>query len=71
MAVYLLLGEGEDKGKGWVQKASRWSVKLVERPKRPALKEVLKAWAEEWRKEGVEIDWEKLLPSRGFQVLPK
>jgi putative transposase len=28
-------------------------------------------WAEEWSKEGVRVDWEKLLPPRGFQVLPK
>jgi putative transposase len=28
------------------------------------------AWAREWAKEGVMVDWEKLLPSPGFQVLP-
>ena len=33
---------GEDKGKDWVQKALGWSVELVERPKKPAPKEVLK-----------------------------
>ena len=43
----------------------------VERPKKPAPKEVLKAWAEEWTKEGVKADWEKLLPPIGFQVLPR
>jgi putative transposase len=62
---------GEDKGKDWVQKALGWSVELVERPKKPAPKEILKAWAEEWAKEGVKIDWEKLLPAKGFQVLPR
>ena len=44
---------------------------LVERPKKPAPKEVLKAWAQEWANEGVKIDWEKLLPPKGFRVLPK
>jgi putative transposase len=62
---------GEDKGRGWVQKALGWSVELVERRRKPAPEEVLKLWAEEWSKEGVKVDWEKLLPPRGFQVLPK
>jgi len=25
----------------------------------------------QWRKEGVEVDWEKLLPPKGFRVLPR
>jgi transposase len=62
---------GEDKGKDWVEKVLGWSVELVERPKKPAPKEVLKAWAEQWFKEGVKIDWEKLLLSKGFRVLPR
>jgi transposase len=28
------------------------------------------AWAREWAKEGVRIDWEKFIPPQGFQVLP-
>jgi hypothetical protein len=32
---------------------------------------VLTAWAEQWLEEGVKIDWEKLLPPKGFQVLPR
>ena len=62
---------GEDKGKDWVEKTLGWSVELVERPKKPAPKEVLKLWAEQWLKEGVKVDWEKLLPPKGFQVLPQ
>ena len=62
---------GEDKGKDWVEKALGWSVELVERPRKPAPKEVLKSWASEWAKEGVKVDWEKLLPPPGLQVLPK
>ena len=62
---------GEDKGRDWVQKALGWSVELVERPKKPAPKEVLRAWAEQWAKKGVKADWEKLLPPKGFQVLPR
>ncbi len=29
------------------------------------------AWAREWAKEGVAVDWEKLLPPRGFIALPR
>jgi putative transposase len=43
----------------------------VERPRKPAPKEVLMAWAKEWAKEGVAVDWQKLLPPEGFQVLPR
>jgi hypothetical protein len=44
---------GEDTGKDWVEKTLGWSVDLVERPRKPAPKEVLMAWAREWAKEGV------------------
>jgi putative transposase len=63
---------GEEKGRGWVEKVLGWSVDLVERARKPAPEEVLKLWAEQWKKEGVEeVDWEKLLPPKGFQVLPR
>jgi putative transposase len=62
---------GEDKGKDWVEKTLGWSVELVERPRKPAPKEVLMAWAEQWSKEGVKVDWETPLPPQGFQVLPR
>ena len=29
------------------------------------------AWAREWAKEGVRVDWRKLLPPKGFMVLPR
>jgi putative transposase len=59
------------KGKGWVEKTLGWTVELVERPGKPAAEEVLKLWAKEWSKEGVTVDWEKLLPPRGFIALPR
>jgi putative transposase len=62
---------GEDKGKNWVEKKLGWSVDLVERPRKPAPKEVLMVWAEQWLHEGVNVDWEKLLPPKGFVVLPR
>jgi putative transposase len=62
---------GEDKGKDWVEKTLGWSVDLVERPKKPAPKDVLMAWTREWAKEGVALDWQKLMPQQGFIVLPR
>ena len=62
---------GEGKGKDWVEKALGWRVDLVERPRKPAPEEVLKSWAEQWAKEDVKVDWERLLPPKGFQVLPR
>jgi putative transposase len=62
---------GEDKGADWMQKTLGWRVDLVERPRKPAPEEVLMAWAKEWEREGMSVDWQKLLPPRGFVVLPK
>ena len=62
---------GQEKGIGWVQKTLGWSVELVERPRKPAPEEVLMRWAEELAKEGKMVDWQKLLPPRAFQVLPR
>ena len=61
----------EGKGADWVRKSLGWSVDLLERPRKPAAKDVLMAWAREWAKEGVALDWEKLLPPEGFLVLPR
>jgi putative transposase len=54
-----------------VEKTLGWTVELVERPRKPAPKEVLVAWAEQWEKEGIKVDWQKPLPPQGFQVLPR
>jgi hypothetical protein len=56
------LARGEDKGAEWVEKTLGWSVDLVERPRKPAPEEVLMRWAREWAKEGVSVDWQRLLP---------
>jgi len=42
---------------------------LIERPLKAAAKEVLMAWAQEWVKEDVKADRQKLLPLKGFLVL--
>src|SRR5918992_741877 len=61
---------GQGQGLG-TEKTLGWSVDLVERPRNPAPKEVLMAWAEQWLHEGVVVDWEKLMPPKGFVVLPR
>jgi putative transposase len=60
-------GEGKD----WVEKTLGWSVELLERPRKPAPEEVMMRWAREWTKEGAKLDWEKVMPPRGFVVLPR
>lgn len=62
---------GEDKGKDWVEKVLGWTVEMVERPRKPASKETLMKWAGRWLHEGVAVDWEKLLPPKGFVALPR
>jgi putative transposase len=62
---------GEGKGADWVEKALGWTVDLVERPKKPAPEKVMMAWAREWAKEGVAVDWRKLMPPERFVVLPR
>ena len=54
-----------------MEKTLGWSVDLVERPKKPVPEKVLKRWAREWAKEGVSVDWQKLMPPKGFVVLPR
>ena len=54
-----------------MEKVLGWTAEIVERPRKPAPEEVLIAWAAEWAKEGKKVDWQKLLPPRGFQVLPR
>ncbi len=29
------------------------------------------AWAKQWAKEGVRVDWQEFVSPRGFQVLPR
>ena len=47
------------------------SVEVVHRTPKPIPEKVAKIWAEEWAKEGREIDWQRLIPRRGFEVLPR
>ena len=48
-------------------------MELVERPRKAAPEEVLMSWAEEFLGQGRQDSrgWQKLLPVRAFQVLPR
>jgi hypothetical protein len=47
------------------------SVEVVRKPKKPLPEEVAEVWAREWAKEGKEVNWQRLMPPRGFRVLPR
>ena len=59
------------RGKEWAEQALGLSVEVVHRTPKPASEKVARIWAEEWSKEGWRIDWQRLLPRRGFEVLPR
>jgi hypothetical protein len=47
------------------------SVEVVRRTPKPTPEKIARSWVKELAKEGQEIDWQKLLPCRGFEVLPR
>jgi putative transposase len=61
----------QGRGKEWAEQELGLSVEVVHRTPKPTTEKVARIWAEEWYKEGHEIDWQKLLPRRGFEILPR
>jgi transposase len=61
----------EGRGKRWAQEVLGLSVEVVRKPPKPTPEKVAKVWAEEWAKEGKKVDWQRLMPPRGFKVLPR
>src|SRR5215213_8902348 len=59
------------RGRRWAEEVLGLSVEVVRKPRKPLPEEVAKLWAQEWAKEGKQVDWQKLLPTRGFTVLPR
>ena len=62
---------GEGKGAHWVEKVLGWTAQIVRHPPKIAPEEVMRRWVEEWAKEGVSIDPEKLSGPRRFGDLPR
>ncbi len=55
-----------------MQKVLGWSAEIVRHPRKLAPEEVMRIWARELAKEGMIVDWEKLLPEKGPRpFLPK
>jgi putative transposase len=61
----------EGRGRRWAEEAMGFSVEVVRKPPRPVPEEVAKRWAREWAKEGKEVDWQGLMPPRGYVTLPR
>jgi len=61
----------EGRGKRWAEEVLSLSVEIVRKPKKPVPEKVAMIWAEEWAKEGKKVDWQKLMPQRGFKALPR
>ncbi len=61
----------QGRGKEWVEKELGLSVEVVHRTPKPTPEKIARIWAQEWAKEGRKIDWQKLLPRRGFELLPR
>ena len=61
----------EGRGKRWAEEVLGLSVQVVRKPRKPVSEEVAKIWAEEWAKEGKRVDWQRLMPPRGYVALPR
>jgi transposase len=60
------------RGRKWAEEVLGLSVEVVRKPPKPVPEKVAKIWAEEWAKEGKEeVDWQRLMPPKGFRVLPR
>jgi putative transposase len=61
----------EGSGRRWAEEAMGLSVEGVRKPNKPVPEKVAELWAAEWAKEGKAVDWQKLMPPKGFRVLPR
>ena len=61
----------QGRGGRWAEEVLGLSVEVVRKPRKPLPEEVAKRWAEEWAKESIKVDWQRLMPPRGFRVLPR
>jgi putative transposase len=61
----------EGRGKRWAEEMMGLSVEVVRKPAKPVPEKVARIWAEEWAKEGKQVDWHRLMPPRGYVALPR
>src|SRR5215212_4514148 len=61
----------QGRGRSWAEEVMGLSVEVVRKPRKPLPEEVAKRWAREWAKEGKKVDWQGLVPPRGYVALPR
>jgi putative transposase len=61
----------QGRARRWAEEVLGVSVEVVHKPPKPVPEEVAKRWAEEWAKEGKDVDWQRIMPPKGFRVLPR
>jgi putative transposase len=62
----------QSKGQSWAEGVLGLSAEVVRKPLKPVSEKVARLWVpEEWAKEGEKVDWQRLMPPRGFGVLPR
>ena len=62
----------QGRGRRWAEEVWGLSVEVVRKPKKPVPEKVAEVWAREWAKaEGKKLDWQGLMPPKGFRVLPR
>jgi putative transposase len=61
----------QGRGRRWAEEVLGMSVEVVRKPPKPVPEKVAKVWAQEWAKEDQKVDWQRLMPLRGFRVLPR
>ena len=61
----------QGRSRRWAEEVLGMSVEVVRKPKKPVPEEVAERWAAEWAKEGKQVDWQRLMPPKGFRVLPR
>jgi hypothetical protein len=59
----------QGRGKAWAENVVGLSVEVVHRKPKPTPEKIARIWAEELAKEGRHIDWQRLMPRRGFEIL--
>jgi putative transposase len=61
----------EGRGRRWAEETMGLSVEVVRKPPKPVPEEVAKVWSREWAKKGKKVDWQRLMPPRGYVALPR
>jgi putative transposase len=61
----------QGRGKEWAEQELGLSVEVVHRTPKPTPEKITRIWAEKWAKEGRKTEWQRLMPRRGFELLPR